>query len=320
MAIAVAVIAATVAVGAAATASGQAVGGACGAATVATLESVDSMVATNIYRGELGGSETQIDLSHVRAAPDLLAAVAADDPTATERAVKRIVYHPFWHIVRLRVLDATGRPLADFGGPYVIAPVSGLLRSAAGAVIGSFEMSVQDDVGFAKLENRAIGDPIGIYVDGLLATALGAPFPNREPSPGPVTLGGLHYSAQTLTYNAFPSGTLDALIALPAPAAALSGQSCAGVVVDEVGRVAERLAARFHPLAASYPNYVETVHSDTGAIVVVRIGLRAIAGSEGPGPATLPSSGTVAYQGRSWSVFSFAPTPPARIYVLVAPD
>ena len=54
-----------------------------------------------------------------------------------------------------------------------------------------------------------------------------------------------------------------------------------------------------------------------GALVVVRIGLRAIAGSEGPGPAALPQSGTVAYQGRTWSVFSLEPTPPARIFVLV---
>ena len=51
--------------------------------------------------------------------------------------------------------------------------------------------------------------------------------------------------------------------------------------------------------------------------MVVRIGLRSIAGSEGPGPPTLPLSGTVSYQGRTWSVFSFAPTPPARIFVLV---
>jgi len=276
------------------------------------------MVATNIDRGELGGSETQTDLGHVAAAPDLLAAVAADNATATLKAVKRIVYRPFWHIVRLRVLDPSGRVLADFGGPHVIAPVPGVLRSASGAQIGSFVMSVQDDVGFTKLEMRALGDPIGIYVSGALVASLGAAFPARQPTGTAVGLGGVQYLADTLTYNAFPTGTLQAVVAIPTPAAALETESCAAVAVGEIGRVAERLALRFHPLAASYGNFVEVVHSETGAIVVVRIGLRAIAGSEGPGPTMLPAAGSVSYEGRTWLVFSFAPTPPAKIYLLIS--
>ena len=153
----------------------------CGPATVATLATLDAQFATNIYKGELGGSETQVDLGHVTTAPDLLAAVAAGNVKATVDAVKRIVYHPFWHIVRLRVLDASGKLLADFGGPYVIAPVNGVLRSD-GKVIGSFVMSVQDDVGFTKLESRAVGDPIAIYVGGDLVAAAGAAFPKPEPA------------------------------------------------------------------------------------------------------------------------------------------
>ncbi len=289
----------------------------CGASTTATLGAIDGMVASNIDRGELGGSETQTDLSYVDSAPDLLAAVAADNARATQEAVRRLVYHPFWHIVRLRVLDASGNVLADFGGPDVIAPVAGTLRSAAGATIGTFLMSVQDDVGFTKLEVRAIGDPIGIYVGGLLVAQLGGSFPKQEPAGTEVPLAGVDYAAEKLTLNAFPSGTLDAVIALPAPSAALARKSCAAIGVAELGRVAERLSLRFHPLVSSYNNYVEVVHSETGAIVVVRIGLRAIAGSEGSGPLILPRSGTVSYEGRSWSVFSFAPTPPARIYLLI---
>ncbi|MGA2006714.1 MAG: hypothetical protein ABSH27_04040 [Solirubrobacteraceae bacterium] len=302
--------------GAVSTASGQAAV-ACGLATTSTLQAVDAMVANNIDRGELSGSETQVDLGHVTGDADLLSALAADDATATARAVAQIVYHHFWHIVRLRVFDAAGRLLADVGGPYVIAPVDGVLRSAGGQQIGSFVMSVQDDVGFAKLETRAVGDPIGIYVGGRLVTERGAQFPKLEPAGATVALGGLRYSSQTLTYDAFPSGTLDAVIALPPPTAALSEQSCGAVAVAEIGRVAERLALRFHPLAASYGNFVEVVHSETGADVVVRIGLRVIAGSGGPGPLTLPSSGTVSYEDRLWSVFTFAPTPPARVYLLI---
>jgi hypothetical protein len=233
--------------------------------------------------------------------------------------VKRLVYHPFWHIVRLRVLDASGRLLADFGGPYVIAPVTGVLRAANGAQIGTFVTSVQDDVGFTKLETRAVGDPIGIYVGGKLVEYLGGIFPKLEPPGADVTVSGVSDSDVVLTLNAFPSGTLDAVIALPAPSAALSGESCTQVDVAEVGHIAQRLALRFHPLVASYANYALVLHDDTGAVVVVRIGQRVIAGSGGPGPETLPAAGMVSYEGRLWSVFSFAPTPPARVYLLIAP-
>ncbi|HXR14205.1 MAG TPA: hypothetical protein VN740_06040 [Solirubrobacteraceae bacterium] len=313
--IAGAAIAAAVLASAGAPAAGD-VAAACGPAALTTLSSLDAAVANNIYRGELGGSETNVDIGHVTSAPDLLAAVAADNAVATMTAVKRIVYHPFWHIVRLRVLDPSGKLLADFGGPYVIAPVTGTLH-AGGTVVGSFVMSVQDDVGFTKLENRAVGDPIAIYVGGRRVVELGADFPAVAPTGSSLALGGIQYGLVPLTFNAFPTGTLNALLAVPAPSLQLEAQSCALVSLAETARVVKRIARRFHPLAANYGNFVETVHADTGALVVVRIGLRVIAGSEGPGPAALPASGTVIYDGRYWSVFSFAPTPPARVFVLV---
>ena len=109
-------------------------------------------------------------------APDLLAAVASHDGAGALEAVTRLVFHPHWHIVRLRVLDVAGHVLADVGGPYVIAPVAGVLRSG-GRVAGSFVMSVQDDVGVTKLETRFVGDPIAIYVGGRRVASLGASFP-----------------------------------------------------------------------------------------------------------------------------------------------
>jgi len=80
------------------------------------------------------------------------------------------------------------------------------------------------------------------------------------------------------------------VIAVPLPSAALTAESCPAIVVGEIGRVAERIAARFNPLVASYAGFVETCHADTGALVVVRIGLRTIGGSNGPGPPVLPQS------------------------------
>lgn len=288
----------------------------CGAATLTSVESVDGAVATNIYHGELLGKEVIADIVHVTGSAALLRAVASDNRSAAHAAVSTIVYMGRWHIVRLRVLDTAGRVLADVGGPYVIAPVTGMLRMA-GRVIGSYVMSVQDDVGFTKLELHAVGNPIAIYYDGNRVAQEGGRLPSLAPSGPTFVLGGVTYGVVSQTYNAFPTGTLTAVILVPPPAATLATQPCIAVRTAEVGRVAEHLAARFHPLDESYANFATTVRADTGATVILRIGVRPIAGSQGIGPALMPPSGLLAYSGRNWWVFSFAPTPPARIYLLV---
>ena len=55
-----------------------------------------------------------------------------------------------------------------------------------------------------------------------------------------MTLGGTPYTADTLTFNAFPSGTLAAVIAQPPPAAALTSESCGAVTVVITSPVSPR--------------------------------------------------------------------------------
>jgi len=289
----------------------------CGAATATTVQAVVASVATNIYRGELIGGEVFANEHRVASSARLLAAVASGRRSAVYAAVHSLVYHPLWHIVRLRVLDAAGHVLADIGGPYIIAPVAGVLRSGA-RTIGSFLMSVQDDVGFTKLETHAAADPIGVYYKGRLVASLGARFPTLPPSTATLAVGSVTYSVVDETYNAFPTGTLTAVILVPPPPAAWASQPCIAVRTSEIGRVARLLSERFHPLDASYAKFAEVVHDDTNAVVILRIGTRPIAGSQGIGPPVIPLSGAVTYEDKPYWVFSFAPTPPARIYLLVA--
>ena len=166
---------------------------ACGAATVATVAAVDATVTTDIYRNELAGTKVSFDLAQITSAGDLLSAVASPR-AATLAAVSRIVSHPAWHIVRLRALDAAGNILADVGGPYVIAPVSGVLW-LGGRVVGSFVMSVQDDVGVTKLETassairsasttRASSSPSGARM--LIGPAVAGYFSTPSALPGAV--------------------------------------------------------------------------------------------------------------------------------------
>jgi hypothetical protein len=289
---------------------------ACGPATQSTIAAVDETVLSDIYRNELAGTEVSFDLAQITGAHDLLAAVASHNQAATLKAVQRIVYHPAWHIVRLRVLDSSGRILADVGGPYVIAPVSGVLRSG-GHTLASFVMSVQDDAGETKLETRFLGDPIGIYLSGKLVAERYGNFPSSPPRGAQLTLGGISYRPVSETNNAFPSGTLDEVILVAPAPAAVATQPCAAVRAGEFGRVAERFAKLAQSLSQHYPGYTTTVSIYTGGQVFVRAGPRQLASSGGAGPASLPTSGSVSYRGRSWLVFSFEPAASTRVYLLV---
>lgn len=293
---------------------------ACGSATGATLAAVDSTVVDDVYANELSGSEVSSDLAHVTDDADLISAVVGGSSAAALRAVQKIVYHHGWHIVRLRVLGGAGRVLADVGGPYVIAPVSGVLRAAGGAAVGSFLMSVQDDVGVTKLETGIVGDPIGIYVKGKLVAASDGRLPAQLPSGPTVQLKHARYLAVSETYDAFPTGTLQALLLLAPPAAALRATPCAKVRADEFGRIAQRLVVLLGP--QDLHGYAFWIRVYTGAEVFVRdpSGLQ-LTSSPVPdiGPTVLPASGTVSYEDATWLVFSFQVSPGDLLYMLIAP-
>lgn len=295
------------------------VGGAtaCGAATAPVIAGVERQVMSAVHSVELAGSEVSSDRGRVLGAGDLVRAVARGDASATNAAVQRIVYHHYWHIVRLRVTGAGGRLLADFGGPQIISPVPGTLRAKDGRIIGHFLMSVQDDVGFVKLEHRFIGNPAGIYRGGVLVAGVPPTLPRRLPESGHVTFAGVRSLISSQQFGAFPNGTLRLSLLVGAPSGAMAARTCSRVRVGELGNVAVHLARLFVPLPRHYGPYAQTVSNYTGALVFVRDGVNQLAASTGSGPVTLPTSGIVSYQGANWSVFSFAPRPPARIYLLI---
>lgn len=283
---------------------------ACGSAGAAAISAVDVAAAGHIYTGELNGTETKADIGHVTGSPALLSAMAGSNPAAVQAAVHGLVYAPRWHIVRLRVLKA-GRVLADVGGPYIIAPVTGTLRWH-GRTVGSYVMSVQDDIGFVKLVSRFIGVPIDIYRNGSFLMGTLTPAPSTVSPGATVTIAGRTYRENVMQAGAFPSGSLQ--IALFEKEPAVASGSCATVRSAAWGSVVAHIAGRFNPLPTHYKDLVDLVRATTNGVAFVRAGSKQLAG--GAGPARLPLSGTVTYRGRSWSVFSFEPAPPARIYLL----
>ena len=298
--------------------------GPCGAASAATVARVEEAVARRIYVAELRGYEVRADLAHIQESAELRTALASSNQAVVYAAVHKIVYTPHWHIVRLRV-TRLGHVLADVGGPDVIAPVSGTLRSK-GKVVGRFAMSVQDDLGYTKLVTRFIGAPIELYRDG--SPVMGTfPAPRAAPRNGQsLTLAGVRYRVLALNATAFPSGKLEAalLVADPSGAPRPSGAparpsgvpaaaTCEAVRTAAWGQIALHVAARFTPLASHYEDFAHTLQGVSGGRVFVRSGSTRLAGG---GPLHLPRQGLIRYRGLSWDVFSWAGPASTRIYFL----
>jgi hypothetical protein len=291
----------------------------CGRAAPETLAQTVGWVAKQIYYGEVSSSRTEADRRQVEGYAPLLRAVAGDHREATRAAVTQLVYS-HTHIVRLRVIRGS-ELLADVGGPYVLAPLGGTLR-LHGRVVGHYLLSVQDDLGYVKIETHFIGAPLvmriaakAVPVDGLLAPGRAA-----IPEHGPFGYRHVIYQAYSFDAGVFPSGLLRISVLVPLPAG-LARESCTVIRNSELALVARRVFGRLALSDVSFPTGVELVHTLTRGLFYVRAGSRRLAGSAGAGPAQLPLSGSVRYRGVSYEVFSFrAPgsVAKARIYALFA--
>lgn len=301
---------------------------ACGTATASTVIANDEWATKVIYDDENHGWEVSADAAHVTGATDLITAVADDDAAATLRAVTRIVFTPHWHIVRLRVLTRSGRLLADVGGPYVIAPITGKLESH-GAVVGTYVMSVQDDVGYEKLVTRFTHLPIELYRDGRAIMGRNWPqsqLPASLPADGTtITVGAVSSEIASFGVNQFPSGTARVVLAIPKPSAALATQSCPVVSARTFGAIAEDIAELFDlpasfksrvPIDQEYRHFVDVEIGFGPKYVFVRDAESQVADTLASAPARIPTSGSFVYDGQSWNVFSFEPVSPTRIYLL----
>jgi hypothetical protein len=280
-----------------------AVGHPCGDRTDAVVAGVDAQVAQKIYADELAGRETRIDQAHVRGSRALSGGLSTANAAAIYTAVHGIVYTPGWHIVRLRVVE-TGHVVADVGGPYVIAPVVGVLRRH-GHAVGRYVMSVQDDVGFVKLITRFIGVPVDLYRGQSFLMGMLRPAPVLPAHNPTIAVVGRDYRVELLDMRAFPNGALKVALFAPAPPRSLASLGCERVLAYAWGSIARHIAARFTPLSAHVNDLTGLVRAVTGASLFVVSGGREIAGGKLPG--NLATSATLRIAGRTRAVFSWLP-------------
>lgn len=291
---------------------------ACGAHAGEALATAAGTVAERIYAAEVHSSETDSDKRQIESDGPLLSAMASGDGAAIKAAVHTLVYS-HTHIVRLRVSRGSVL-LADDGGPYILAPISGRLR-LHGKEIGHFVFSVQDDLGYVKLVTRFIGAPLVLRMDtgNVPVEGLLSPGPVTIPDHGPVSYRGTSYEAYSFKAEAYPSGRLRVSLLLPITAS-LQAKTCDQIKAGELGLVAQLISRRFTLSQSAYPGYIKLVHTMTHGLVYVRSGSRTLAGSSRDTPAKLPDSGAVRFHGVDYEATSF--TAPAsggsvRVHVLI---
>lgn len=174
-------------------------------------------VGERIYQEELHSESVSATLRLLERSPSFLSAVAARNAIATHAAIDGF-FKAHIHVVRVRVTVGQ-RLLVDIGGPYVLAPVHGTLRSG-GRVIGHFEMSIQDDAGYLKLAHLFTGAEVlmrtrGRQVEGTLDPGPASLPSEQRSASGALTYDGRDYQAYSFTAEAFPSGPLQISLLIP---------------------------------------------------------------------------------------------------------
>jgi hypothetical protein len=162
-------------------------------------------VGQRIYQEELHSQVVAATVRLLESSQAFKRAVAQESAAATRAAIVGF-FEAHLHVVRVRVTIG-GRLLVDVGGPYVLAPVHGTLRSG-GRVIGNFEMAIQDDAGYLKLAHLFTGAQVLMRVGSKQVMGTLSPGPASLPERGRVSYRGRSYQAYSFTGEAFPSGPL----------------------------------------------------------------------------------------------------------------
>ncbi len=194
--------------------------------------------ASHIYGEERFGGQVRQAVASTQSSRALASAVAHADRAGARRAIVALLSN-HEHIVRVRALRR-GRVLADVGGPQILAPIGGPLHLGR-RTVGSFVLSVQDDLGYFLLARRLLGVPVFVRTPAEQVRGSADPGPKRLPTRGPVALGGRTYMARSFSAVAFPAGALRITVLVGAPAPQMRSLSCQDVALQTAGAVARRV-------------------------------------------------------------------------------
>ncbi len=189
----------------------------CGTTARDTRLNTIAYVGRRLLRAESHGHDVARALRHVARDPAFRRATAANDRPGIRAAIVDDFFRDHaYHIVRVRVTRGAAL-VYDLGGPYVLQPATGTVRSPDGRTAASFALAVQDATGYIKLMHRFTGADVQLVSPlGPVPGSTLEPGPGEIPDHGPVAYRGRRYLAESFSGTAFPSGTLRISLLVPA--------------------------------------------------------------------------------------------------------
>jgi hypothetical protein len=148
------------------------------------------------YTSETSGTVAHATLSRLAHDPGLLAAVRSGSNARIRSYVdsrfRPVWYH--WHVSRMRITRGS-TTVIEAGVPFVVNGPTTTLHDARGHAIAQLQISIQDVIGFVRLNTRH-GD-VDTVVRGHgsadVRTSLPAALKVKLPSSGAVTIAGHRY-------------------------------------------------------------------------------------------------------------------------------
>jgi hypothetical protein len=193
-------------------------------------------VARRIYHQGLASERTRSAAHLIAASAALREGVERGDAAATRVAALGLVAGG--HMTNLRVMDPTGRMLADVGGAAV-TPLHGTLQGTGGRPIGSYITSVWSDEGLIAETNGVTGGRLALRVNGHSVGGSLALAAGSLPKEGTLTHGGQRYRYASFGGKAYPAGGMRIYLLKPLGAmAALCGSTSEDTVVHTLSRIA----------------------------------------------------------------------------------
>jgi hypothetical protein len=154
------------------------------------------------YRTEVSGSVAHTTLARLARDPGLLAAVRSHS-TARVRAYVAGQFRPVWyhwHVSRLRISRGS-TTLVETGVPFVLPGPTTVLRDARGNALARLQISIQDLIGYVRLNSRHnhLQTVVRGQGAGHVRTLLPAALRVHLPASGNVTVAGRRYQVNSFS-------------------------------------------------------------------------------------------------------------------------
>lgn len=222
--------------------SGSARASTTGASSSCAASVLDTVghVLTRIYHEGVFSERTASASHFIETSATLREAVEADSPKAARAAAKTLL--ATGHMTDLRVMRGT-KTLVESGGP-ALTPITGTIKSASGAAIGSWVASVWSDVGYIDEASGVAQGFVDVRAnDRSIAGSVGLPA-GSLPDEGTLTYGHVLYQFTSFAGTAYPSGSVRVYVLVPVDATArLCGATSEDTVVNTLKSIAELIYA-----------------------------------------------------------------------------